>query len=55
MMRISTEYGLLAKQTPFNVIMSSQEQPKINTVAMESNEEIGLGGILHEKKIYDRI
>ncbi|ABX12600.1 hypothetical protein [Nitrosopumilus maritimus] len=51
MMRISTEYGMLAKQTPFDVIMSSQEQPKINTVVMESNEEIGLGGILHEKKI----
>ncbi|WP_428324346.1 hypothetical protein [Nitrosopumilus sp.] len=49
MMRISTEHGMLAKQTPFSVIMSSQEQPKINKVLMESSEEIGLGGILPEK------
>lgn len=49
MMRISTEHGMLAKQTPFSVIMSSQEQPKISTVVMESNEEIGLGGILPEQ------
>lgn len=49
MMRISTEYGMLAKQTPFNVVMSSQEQPKINTVTMESNEDVGMGGILPGK------
>lgn len=49
MMRISTQHGMLAKQTPFNIVMSSQEQPKINNVMMESNEDIGLGGILPEK------
>jgi len=49
MMRISTEYGMLAKQTPFNIVMSSQEKPKINTVMTDSNEDIGLGGILPEK------
>ena len=53
MMRISTQHGMLAKQTPFNVVMSSQEQPKINTVVMESNEDIGLGGILPEKNVIE--
>ncbi len=45
-MRISTDHGSLAKQSTFNVIMSSQEQPKQNIIAMESNVELGIGGIL---------
>mgnify|MGYP003990484267 FL=1 len=52
-MRVSTDYGTLAKQVPFNISMSSIEQPK-QILAVKSNvqpnvESLGIGGILPDK------
>jgi hypothetical protein len=48
-MRISTDHGTLAKQVPFNISMSSMEQPK-QILAVKSNvESSGIGGILLDK------
>ena len=46
-LRISTDYGSLAKQTPFTVKMSSMEQPK-QTILIQSNiiTTSGIGGKL---------
>jgi len=47
-MRVSTDFGTLAKQVPFNVIMSSKEQPK-QVIMVQSNVSAGIRGILPEK------
>ena len=55
-MRVSTDYGTLAKQVPFNISKSSIEQPKSTTaqskqiLAVQSNTEtLGIGGVLSDK------
>ena len=55
-MRVSTDYGTLAKQVPFNISKSSLEQPKSTIVqpkqilAVQSNTEtLGIGGVLSDK------
>ena len=55
-MRVSTDYGTLAKQVPFNISKSSLEQPKSTIaqpkqiLAVQSNTEtLGIGGVLSDK------
>jgi len=55
-MRVSTDYGTLAKQVPFNISKSSLEQPKSTIaqpkqiLAVQSNTEtMGIGGVLSDK------
>ena len=62
-MRVSTDYGTLAKQVPFNISKSSIEQPKSSIeqpkssieqpkqiLAVQSNTEtLGIGGVLSDK------
>ena len=55
-MRVSTDYGTLAKQVPFNISKSSIEQPK-STIAQPkqilavqpNTETLGMGGVLSDK------
>ena len=55
-MRVSTDYGTLAKQVPFNISKSSLEQPK-STIAQPkqilavqpNTETLGMGGVLSDK------
>ena len=55
-MRVSTDYGTLAKQVPFTILKSSLEQPKSTIaqpkqiLAVQSNTEtLGIGGVLSDK------